>query len=789
MKKFTVLCLLVVCFKSFSQHAWTRTNPGGGGAIAVVGATASGTIISASDLSGIYLSDDDGDSWRVSGWNNNIHETHISSLGFHPIDGNIFIIGTYNGAYRTDDGGQSFDLVLAPDVASESYPYIEDIVFSHSNANIVYITYHSNAGSTDGEVYKSLDAGITWNPVANENLPGGLRIVKLMVHPSDENIVYALAGKSRFSCSTPALYKSVDGGVNWSHIATSIGAVMDFDLNPADTQIIFASTFVANACPTNPNDFENFGFEDFVGGDWTSGELYKSTTGGVSFNQIGSETGIINVDFDNPNHIKVVNILSMMEYFNDYGNVAENQVGTFTTINGGTSWQHTGSILNWFRGYRIQPWLAFSWSYNGITKTVTKDKFNSNKMYASFGQWAWYSNDGGDTINNISSKEISPDYWLSTGLENINGNAIEVNQSNSDVVYMGGYDIGFWQSKNAGLSWKQILPDLQQYENYIWDSYDGSSQVPGRNEGTGANVATIISDPTRQNVVWASFSEGQYNYPTGLFKSNDYGENWQLITTGLPVYNDSIRMYGLSIDKNSLSTNRTMYMTVAGDVYKSVNDGNSWTMIYANGGLKFTRVDNFNPQLVYAGGEAGLFRSTNAGTSWTQIGAQFQVEMQGNLTNMRPDIVPTYSEDGAGVQAWQGVFEIKTDPNLPNRVYVTSYGTAKGLYRSDDMGNSWEKLLTDDYMRGVAISPNDSSIIYATASASYHSGANVDSSGIQFSTDDGNTWHSANNGMAWNYAGIIQLSIDDKIWAWSPGTGVQKANIPVSDILFKNSFE
>lgn len=774
---------------ALSEHNWIRTNPGGGGAIAVVGATIDGTIIAASDLSGIYLSDDNGDSWRVAGWNNNIHETHISSLGFHPTDNDTFIIGTYNGAYKTSDGGVTFALVLAENALIGSYPYIEDIVFSHSNPDIVYITYHSNAASIDGEVYKSIDGGDSWNPVVNENLPANLRILKLLVHPLDSSLIYALTGKSRFSCSPAQLYQSPDGGQNWQRIASGIGDILDVDLDPSNDQILYVSTFVANTCPTDSADFEGFSFEDYVGGDWTSGEVYKSTTGGISFSQIGTETGIINVNNANPQNIKLVNILSMLQYYNDYGNIADNEVGTFSSNNGGSSWSHTGSILNWYKGFRINPWYAFAWSFNGLTKTVTKDEFNSNKMYASFGQWAWSSTDGGNTINNISTKEVSPNYWLSTGMENINGHALEVNQLSPNVVYMGGYDIGFWQSMDTGSSWKQLLPDLQQYESYVWSSFDGSSTTPGRNQNSGSNVATIISDPDRDNMVWASFSEDQYNTPTGLFRSTNFGEGWQLINNGLPVFADSIRMYGLSLDINSPINNRTLYITVAGDVYKSIDDGDSWSMIFANGGLKFTQVDKFDPQLVYAGGENGLFRSTNAGVSWSQIGAQFQTEMQGNLANMRPDIVPTYSEDGAGVKAWQGVFEIQTDSIHAGWVYVTAYGAGKGLYRSKNTGNSWEKLLVDDYMRGVAISSVNEDVIYATASASYHSGASVDSSGIQYSSDGGSSWQHVNDGMAWNYAGTIRISSDEQVWTWSSGTGVQKASTPEADGLFKNGFE
>ena len=46
----------------------------------------------------------------------------------------------------------------------------------------------------------------------------------------------------------------------------------------------------------------------------------------------------------------------------------------------------------------------------------------------------------------------------------------------------------------------------------------------------------------------------------------------------------------------------------------------------------------------------------------------------------------------------------------------------KGLWRSDNKGDTWEKRLDDDHLRGVAIAPQDSNVIYATSSYNYHSG-------------------------------------------------------------------
>ena len=86
-------------------------------------------------------------------------------------------------------------------------------------------------------------------------------------------------------------------------------------------------------------------------------------------------------------------------------------------------------------------------------------------------------------------------------------------------------------------------------------------------------------------------------------------------------------------------------------------------------------------------------------------------------------------------------------------------------------------------MRGIAIAPQNSNLIYVTSSENYYSGGTGNSSGIQYSTDAGKHWFDANNGMAWNYGGMIEIETGKKphVWAWSPGTGIQHSLIPGDD--------
>ncbi len=50
-----------------AQHEWIRTNPGGGGAFSTVEQEPSGVLVAASDLSGVYISYNNGQSWKSQG--------------------------------------------------------------------------------------------------------------------------------------------------------------------------------------------------------------------------------------------------------------------------------------------------------------------------------------------------------------------------------------------------------------------------------------------------------------------------------------------------------------------------------------------------------------------------------------------------------------------------------------------------------------------------------------------------------------------------------------------------
>ncbi len=726
--KYLIFVFFLVLFQTTIEsqtHDWTRTNPGGGGAYSTIGASTSGIIIAGSDLSGAYRSKNGGQTWDVIGVSQGLTETHVSGIGFHRTNGNILYIGTENGIFRSDNGGDNANQVLVGG-------YITDIEFGTNNSNVGYATYHPTFNSNNGVIYKSLNNGISWSQIST-NLPNGIRILKIIVSPTNVNTVYALTGDGRFACGPADVYRSIDGGINWTNLTTSLSEILDMALDTNNTDNLFVTTM-------NADCNEQFYWTD------TLGELYKSTDGGSSWGSpLSDYTGVIWLDKNNANTIKLIDPREPYPW-ND-------RAGTFTSTDGGLSFTQTGNVNNWDTFFQNDVFRSYGTSFNGISKTLGEDLSNVNSYFWVNSQWAFATLDKGATFNNIFTDEVSTDFWQSRGFDNVNMMDISISKSNPNIIYTAYFDIGIWRSLDKGISWQSCNDEL----------YSGNWS------GFGGNAATVLADPNRANVVWASLG-GQQNgqSPIFLLKNTNTGnrDSWTDVSSLLP--NEEIM--GLSIDENSPIANRTLFVTALKDVYKSTDDGNSWQKIFDCDGCRFTAVDQFSSAIVYAGGEKGIWRSTNGGSSWTDISHS---QMLAN----------------SNIEFWDrnynGVFDIKTDPNNANWVYVTAIGNNKGLFKSTDSGITWSKILTDNYLRKVAIVPKNSNVLYATSSSAFEAGGyEISSKGILFSDDGGQNWTQQNQGMAYPFALAVAVGneVSPTVFVGSPGTGFQKSLVPSTSL-------
>ncbi len=703
------------------SHTWERTNPGGGGAYSTVGASMSGIIITGSDLSGAYRSSDDGLTWDVIGPDKGMTETHVSGVGFHRMDGDILYIGTENGIFRSDDGGDTTIQVLVGG-------YITDIEFGTSTLSRGYASYHPAYNSNNGVVYRTTDNGMTWAQ-SSTDLPSGIRILKIIVNPTDANIVYILTGKGRFACGPAEVYRSTNGGVNWFLLTGSQSAILDFAIDPSSPSTVYISTMNADCAI-------NFYWSNL------NGSLHKSTDGGTTWGSaLSNNTGVILIDANNSSTIRLIDTREPYPWISSSG--------TWTSTDGGSTFAQTGNVNNWDIFFNLDIFHSYNSSYNGICKTLGEDLSDPDNYYWVNYQWIFQTTDNGTTFDNIFTDEVSTGFWRSRGFDNVNMMDVKISEADEDIIYTAYFDIGLWRSLDRGESWQSCNP-------VTWT---------GGWAGNGGNCATVLADPERSGVVWASMSGSQNGQdPTVLIKNTNTGHraNWSLSNSGLPTE----EVMGLSLARTSPMNNRTLFVTALGDVYKSTDDGQTWAMVLDCDGCRFTAVDHIDGNKIYAGGEAGLWRSINGGSSWTDVS---HADMTASLG------VAFWDDD------YDGVFDVQVDPTATDKVYVTALGSGKGLYKSINGGTTWSHIRIDDYMRKVAVVTADPDKIYATSSSAFEAGGyDPSSSGILYSEDGGQNWTTQNQDMVYTLgmAVAVDHTSTPVVFVGSPGTGFQKSDVP-----------
>jgi photosystem II stability/assembly factor-like uncharacterized protein len=187
---------------------------------------------------------------------------------------------------------------------------------------------------------------------------------------------------------------------------------------------------------------------------------------------------------------------------------------------------------------------------------------------------------------------------------------------------------------------------------------------------------------------------------------------------------------------------------VNGGVWKSDDYGRTWNPVFdheSTQSIGAIAVAPSNPDIIYAAsGEGlhrpdlsvgnGIYKSTDAGKTWTHLGLR----------------------DGFQIPA------LAVDPRDPNRVFAAVLGhpygpnEERGLFRSTDGGQTWQKAIYKDENTGasdVEIDPTNPDVIYASMwevrEGPWEDGNEVNGTGggLFKSTDGGSTWHPLTNGL------------------------------------------
>lgn len=655
----------------------------------------------------------------------------VVDIEMNPLNPNTtYLAAATGGIFKSTDGGTNW----FPIFDNESTLSIGDIAIAPSDTNIIYAgTGEANGGSGSltydaNGIYKSTNGGSTWTNI-------GLNLTritgKIAVNPTNSNIVFA-ATMGDLYAPTPnrGLYRTVDGGANWTRVlfgTDSTGAI-DVVINPQNPQIVFAALWERTR---RPNSKHYYG---------TSSGLWRSADGGSTWTQlsvglppIGGLYSRIGVDLC-PSHPNVV----FVKYLDsNYG-----LVGVYKSSNGGNSFYQTNDAA-------LISNVGFGGYWYGKMKC---DPIDSNTVYE-IGFDMYKTTDGGNS-------------WFQTfpGVH-VDHHAIAISPMDNQFV-MNGCDGGLHISYDGGNNWihHEGLP-ITQFYNCELDNLNPNILIGGAQDNNvvatntgafndwnyliGGDGFFSLIDPVDD-----SHWYGEYQYGN-MSRSDDGGQSfWQI-------------MNGLSGSGNWRTPivfnpqNPQILYTGYQQVFKTNDRGDNWfsispdlTTIDPFGNLFFgsiTTIDvsPMDTNIIYAGTDDGkVWRTLNGGTNWL------------NVTDTLP---------------YRWVTRVTCDEHHTNRAFVTMSGyrfhdNMSHVYMTNDNGTTWNSIdgnLPDVPCSDLIIDPSADSVLYLATDV-----------GVFFTTDLGAAWNPIGTSMPVVVCSSLRLHDASRtLLVGTYGRGMYKLNL------------
>jgi photosystem II stability/assembly factor-like uncharacterized protein len=645
---------------------------------------------------------------------------------------------TGGGVFKTMDGGMTW----APVTDKYFGGTIGAIAVSESNPDIVYVgtgetPIRGNVSHGDG-VFKTTDAGKTWSYVG---LAETRQIGRVRVHPKNPDIVFVAALGHVFGPNTErGVYKSENGGKSWRRVlfvSDSAGAV-DLAMDPNDPQTLYASFWHAYRTPwklvsggtgsgiykstdggenwTNlsrnpglptgtlgkigitvsaPNSKRVWALieadsggvfrSDDAGATWTKTNsdrnlrqrawyytriyadtkdtatvyalntgFYRSTNGGKTFRPIQVPHG--------DNH-------DLWISSNDNNRMIEgNDGGANVSFNAGRTWTEQDQATAQF--YHVTTTNHFPYRVCGAQQD-NSTLCGPSRASGGISNDEWYDVGGGES-GYIAVRPDDPEivyagsyggylsrYDHRTGFErNINPwpdnpmghDAVDakyrfqwtypivISPHDPNTLYVGSSVV--FRSRNDGQSFEAISPDLTRNDPRTLGPSGGPITKDQTSVEYYGTVFTIAESPRMAGVIWAGSDDGLVHV------TRDNGKSWKNVTPpGIPEW---MRVSIIEASRHSTGTayvaaNRYQMDDMRPYIYRTTDFGATWRLITsgipADEFVRVVREDPVRKGLLYAGTERGVWVSFNDGASWQTLRRNLPIVPVHDLAVKEGDLV------------------------------------------------------------------------------------------------------------------------------------------------------
>lgn len=589
----------------------------------------------------------------------------ISDIEMYDDDYNTMFVGTATGGvFKTTDRGDTW-IPIFDEASSLS---IGDLALAPSDKNTIYVgTGEPNAGggsiTYDGfGVYKSSDGGNNWTHIGLDNVGS---IGRIVVHPTNPSIVYVAAMGYLFEeSSSKGIYRSEDGGESWEkvlYISTKTGGI-DIDINPQNPDILYAAMWQRTRTTTG---------RDYGGPECG---IYQTTDGGDNWTQLNnglpsSNEGRIGLSICD----SVPNIVYAI-----YADRSGDFLGIYKTTNGGASWtaSNDSGLSNSFSSY--------GWWFGRISVDPT----DPDIAYL-IGFNLYRTTDGGASWTYVSRGVHVDHHSL---FVHPASNSYIVNGNDGGVYISYDYGDDFDHIKDMPITqYYTCAFDFQNPERIYGGTQDNGTNRTfyGQNDGwsriLGGDGFVVHIDPTDNRYI---YGESQYG---NISRSTNGGSRFSSAVNG--IYGSKNWNTPFILDPNTPST---LYYG-SNYVFKSTNRAQSWTAIsgsLTNRTITTISKSELDDELLFVGTEDGrVYKTTNDGGNWTRI--------DGDLPNR-----------------W--VTSVLADPYDQDVVYATFSGYRYNEYlphvfKSEDQGNTWIDIssnLPEAPVNDILVDFMDPNILY-----------------------------------------------------------------------------
>jgi len=645
------------------------------------------------------------------------------------------------GVWKTTDGGLNWKPIF--DKVKGASPSIGAIAVAESDPNVIYVgtgeaCIRGNIVAGNG-VYKSIDAGATWNYVGLKETHA---IGAVIVNPRNPDIAFVAALGDPFGENPErGIYRTRDGGKTWEKVLykdTKSGGI-DVVFDPTNANILFAAVWQAKRTPWSMES----------GGPGSG--LYKSIDGGTTWKEIKGhglpETVIgrigVTVSGANPNRV--------------YAIVEAEKGGIFRSDDGGETWR----LVNDDHNYRQRAWYY---------SHIFADPKAADTVYV-LNTGMYRSTDAGKTFNRIRTPHGD-------------NHALWIDPNNPQRMIEGN-DGGATVSTNGGDTWTSIYnqPTAQFYHAttdtqvpyYIYGAQQDNTTVaiasasPTGSIGPsewyavgGGESGYIASDPANPMIVYAGSYGGditRYDHRTGQEQAVN---PWPINPIGWAAADVKHRFQWTEPIVFSPHDPRTLYY--GGEVlYKTTDGGMRWTIISPD----LTRNDKSKQAA-----SGGPITKDNTGVEvYDTIFSVVESPVQKGLIWVGTDdgLVHLTRDGGQhwesitpkAMPEWGTVSMIEASPHDAGTAYLAVErhkmdDFAPYIFKTTDFGKTWTMLVSglpaNDYVHAVRVDPKRAGLLFAGTEQ-----------GVYVSFDDGAKWQSMQLNLPMSPVNDLLVKDDDLV--------------------------